>query len=284
MTERRPFPQAAPLTCTHRAYPLAPKAMAHAPTHGNAASTDLELPPFEGIDARLMDELGTFELFFKTFGFKRVHGRLWGFLVLAGQPLSSKDISEHLSLSAGATSTTLNELAEWGAITSEFDSHRRCNLHSPVGNTLSIVATVFRRREQVVFGKFKTSSQKTLAYVRQRYGEKDSRVLALRSIISTCEIAEAMMTLIFTTVERALGDSQSLLTKAVNAALKVGVAMPARLFGETLLRATGEGIGEGIGDSEGEDPAFASEGENGGGVEAADGPAPATGREKRYGT
>ncbi len=194
-------------------------------------------PPFEGLDEALMKELATFELFFKTFGFKRVHGRVWGFLVLAGQSLSSKEIVEYLSLSQGATSTCLNELTEWGAISSEFDSTRRCNLHSPEGNTLSIVATVFRRREQVVFGKFKQASQKTLKIILERYGEKDSRVLVLRSIISTCEIAEAMMTLIFNSVERALGDSESILTKAVNAAFKVGMKMPAKLFrpGPVLL-------------------------------------------------
>ena len=187
-------------------------------------------PPFEGLDEALMNELGTFELFFKTFGFKRVHGRVWGFLVLAGQPLSSKEITEHLSLSQGATSTCINELAEWGALTSEFDPSRRCNLHSPVSNILSIVATVFRRREQVVFGKFKQSAQKILQYITERYGEKDSRVLVLRSIISTCEIAEAMMTLIFSSVERALGEPESILTKAVNAAFKVGMAVPGKLF------------------------------------------------------
>lgn len=186
--------------------------------------------PFEGLDETLMAELATFELFFKTFGFKRVHGRVWGFLVLAGQSLSSKEIVEHLSLSQGATSTCLNELSEWGAISSEFDSARRCNLHSPEGNTLSIVATVFRRREQVAFGKFKQASKKTLTIIIDRYGEKDSRVLVLRSIISTCELAEAMMSLIFTSVERALGDSESILTKALNAAFKVGMKMPAKLF------------------------------------------------------
>jgi hypothetical protein len=159
-----------------------------------------------------------------------VHGRVWGFLVLAGQPLSSKEIVEHLSLSQGATSTCLNELSEWGAISSEFDPSRRCNLHAAEGNTLSIVATVFRRREQVVFGKFKQAAQKTLDFIRERYGDKDSRVLVLRSIISTCEIAEAMMSLIFTSVERALGEPESILTKAVNAAFKVGMSMPTRIF------------------------------------------------------
>ena len=187
--------------------------------------------PFEGLDERLMEQLPTFELFFKTFGFKRLHGRVWGLLVLAGHPLSSKEIAAALEISQGATSSALNELAEWGAIESCFDSGRRCNLHSPIGNTLSIVATVFRRREQVVLGKLRQSTERTLGYVRETYGDKDPRVLTLRSILSSCDIAEAVMQLVFTSVERALGDSESILSKAITAAFKVGVGVPSRILG-----------------------------------------------------
>ncbi|MFT7485594.1 MAG: DNA-binding transcriptional regulator GbsR (MarR family) [Candidatus Paceibacteria bacterium] len=189
-----------------------------------------EIETFEGLDERLAEQLPTFELFFKTFGFKRIHGRVWGLLVLAGVPLSSKEISNALEMSQGATSSCLNELAEWGAIRTSFDSAQRCHVHSPVGNTLSIVATVFRRREQVVLGKLRTSVRGTLEYVRKRYGERDPRVLTLKSILSSCEIAEAVMQLVFSSVERALGDSQSLLSKALGAALKVGIAGPAKVL------------------------------------------------------
>lgn len=194
-----------------------------------AKTASAPIAEFQGLDEPLLAELPSFELFFKTFGFKRVHGRVWGLLVLAGQPLSSREISSELALSQGATSTSISELTNWGAIRSEFDTARRCHLHSPVGNTLSIVATVFRRREQVVFGKFKQTAQSTLAYIRSRYGEKDPRVLSLRSIISSLEIAEAVMQLVFSSVERALGDSESILSRAVNTALKIGMKVPARL-------------------------------------------------------
>jgi len=194
------------------------------PTQDSLAPT-----PFDGLDGPLAEQLPTFELFFKTFGFKRVQGRIWGLLVLAGQPLSSREISASLNLSQGATSTAVNELLEWGAITSEFDSTRRCHLHAPVRDTLSIVATVIRRREQVVFGQFKQASAKTLGYVNDRYGEKDARAMTLRSIISTCEIAEAVMGLVVGSVANALDDSQSLLHKAITAAVRVG-AVPGRLL------------------------------------------------------
>ncbi len=83
----------------------------------------------EPIDEPLLAELPTFELFFKTFGFKRIHGRIWGLLVLAGKPLSSREICEQLSISQGAVSTTLNELAEWGAI-SDADLDLLCRVDS----------------------------------------------------------------------------------------------------------------------------------------------------------
>lgn len=184
------------------------------------------------VDPELLAELPTFELFFKTFGFKRVHGRVWGLLVLASEPLASKDITSVLSLSQAATSGALNELAEWGAIRSTFDPLRRCHVHSPVGNALSIVATVFRRREQVVFQQFKLTAERALAFVRRKYGERDPRVLTLRSIIATCAIGEAMMQLVFGAVQNAMSDPESVLSRAVHTALKVGIGKPARwLFG-----------------------------------------------------
>jgi DNA-binding MarR family transcriptional regulator len=197
-----------------------------------------DAPP---VDPELLAELPTFELFFKTFGFKRVHGRVWGLLVLASEPLASKDISAALSISQGATSEAVNELAEWGAIRTTFDSARRCHVHTPVGNALSIVATVFRRREQVVFQQFKLTAERALAFVRRKYGEKDPRVVTLRSIIATCAIGEAMMQLVFSAVQNAMSDSESVLSRAVHTALKVGVGKPARwLFGGSgeLLAAT----------------------------------------------
>lgn len=183
-----------------------------------------------GLDEQLAAQLPSFEQFFKTFGFKRLHGRIWGLLVLAGQPLSMREISDYLRLSQGATSTALTELTEWGTISSEFDSPRRCHLHAPVSNTLSIVATVLRRREQVVFQQFKLSATRTLSYVSERYGERDPRVFTLRSIISTCEIAESVMQLVVGAVASALDDSESILSKAIHTALRVGVVGPSRIL------------------------------------------------------
>jgi DNA-binding transcriptional regulator GbsR (MarR family) len=194
---------------------------AHEPAEG-------ELVP---LDPALAAELPTFEQFFKTFGFKRIHGRIWGLLVLSEAPLSSRDICARLDISQGAVSGTLNELVEWGAITSHFDPTRRCHLHAPVGNALSIAATILRRREQVAFQQFRSAADRAVVYIRERYGERDPRLLTLRSIISACEIADALMKLLVGAVANALGDSQSILSRAIQAALKVGFGgSPKSLF------------------------------------------------------
>jgi len=120
-------------------------------------------------------------------------------------------------------------------VQSAFDSSRRCHLHAPVGNALSIVATVFRRREQVVFQQFKQAAERARLFIAEKHGERDPRVLTLRSIITTCDIAEALMQLVLGAVQHAMSDSESVLSRAINAALKVGVGMPARwLFGSEL--------------------------------------------------
>src|SRR5436190_1140936 len=64
------------------------------------AGSESEAPRLE---EPLAAQLPVFEQFFKTFGFKRVHGRIWGLLVLSGQPLSAREISLSLGLSQGAT-------------------------------------------------------------------------------------------------------------------------------------------------------------------------------------
>jgi hypothetical protein len=99
-------------------------------------------------------------------------------------------------------------------------------LHGVVGNTLSIVATILRRREQVAMAHFKRAAGQTLLYIKKKHGAKDPRVLTLRSIIGSCEIAEAVMQLVMGSVERALGDSQSLLSKALTKALLLSTNLP----------------------------------------------------------
>lgn len=143
------------------------------------------------MDNTLRDQLQTFESFFQAIGFKQRQGRVWGLLVLEGRPKSAADIAHELQISIGSTSECLTELREWGAVKSEFSPEHRCQLHSAVSDTLGIVATVLRRREQVAVQRFMESARSALDYVNERYGEEDPRAETLASIVSTAQIADA---------------------------------------------------------------------------------------------
>ncbi|QDU84337.1 hypothetical protein Pla163_14440 [Planctomycetes bacterium Pla163] len=201
---------------------------ATAATAADSAGDEAALPA--PTDPELLAELPTFEQFFKTFGFKRMQGRVWGLLVLSSRPLSCREICDTLEISQGAASTTLSELTEWGAIQSTFDSARRCHLHAPVGNALQIAATILRRREQVAFQSFRQTIGRALEIITRKHGDRDPRVLTLRSIISACDIADAMMKLLVGAVANALGDGQSILSRAISAAFKVGLGEPGKLL------------------------------------------------------
>jgi DNA-binding transcriptional regulator GbsR (MarR family) len=145
------------------------------------------------MDDVLREHLKTFETFFSAIGFKPRLGRVWGMLALAGKPQSAADIARELDMSGGSVSECLSELREWGAATSEFSSEHRCQMHSAVSDTMSIVTTVLRRREQLAVQNFKDSARSALHYVTERYGDNDSRVRTLDSIVTISEIVEAMI-------------------------------------------------------------------------------------------
>ena len=63
-----------------------------------SAESETSIEAVPGLDPELLDGLPAFELFFKTFGFKRVHGRVWGLLVLSEQPLSNKEVGQALGI------------------------------------------------------------------------------------------------------------------------------------------------------------------------------------------
>lgn len=47
-------------------------------------------------------------------GFRKALGRVWTVLYLSPEPLASAEVSERLSMSSGAVSTTMTELQRWG--------------------------------------------------------------------------------------------------------------------------------------------------------------------------
>lgn len=195
------------------------------------------------MDERLREHLPTFERFFEAIGFKPRLGRLWGFLVLAGKPLSSADIAHELNMSIGSTSESLTELREWGAITSEFSPQHRCQLHAAVSDTMSIVVTVLRRREQVAIAKFKESAAHALTHVQQSYGKEDPRATPLQSIVNTSELAEAAINFFVTASSGLPSEGQSRMNRLIRRMVEIGIRVPTEVAkrGVAIAKTLGRG-------------------------------------------
>lgn len=139
-------------------------------------------------------ELGAFEDFLKTIGFKRSDGTIYGLLVLSPVGLSSEEIGKQLGLSQGAVSQGLKKLTHWGAVESRYTPERRVQLHTATVDSLKIVATVFQKREQGAIDAFRRAN----AAARDRFlaegaDPESDRLLRLESNVTTCEFAQVVM-------------------------------------------------------------------------------------------
>lgn len=149
------------------------------------------------IEPEVIEELTHFEMFFNRIGFKRIDGSVFGLLVLAKKPLTSEEIEEALNLSQSAVSLSLKTLTHFGAIeTRDSRENSKAKVHSAREDSLSIVASVFRKREEEYINDFKNMAQRVLDH--SVGTENLARKKRMQSIISTCEIAESVMNFVIT--------------------------------------------------------------------------------------
>jgi DNA-binding transcriptional regulator GbsR (MarR family) len=148
------------------------------------------------IEDQLLGEIPVFENFLYKVGFKRNEGAIYGLLVLCERPLTSEEIEKVLGLSQSAVSQGLKCLTLYGAVETREsrDPLRRIKEHYAKEDSLAIVASVFRKREQETIEEFKKMAKRI-----QVYSSKDvdgPRSRRIRSIVSTCEIAESVMSFV----------------------------------------------------------------------------------------
>ncbi len=144
----------------------------------------------EIIELSLKEEIPHFEDFLNGIGFKRTDGSVFGLLVLAKRPLTSEEIAKELGLSQPAVSSSLKTLNLYGAIDTRDTKEGRAKTHSIREDSLSIVSSVFRKREQENIERFRLVAERCL----ERVGDEEpTRARKLRSIMATCQIAEAVM-------------------------------------------------------------------------------------------
>ena len=137
--------------------------------------------------------LPNFESFLSKVGFKRIDGAIYGLLVLSNDALSQEQIESELGLSQSAISQSLKTLTHYGAIEicePRETRGKRLKFYSARPDSLSTVATIFRKREQEAVIEFKQIASELLAQQKESESIVAKR---LRSIITTCEIAESVM-------------------------------------------------------------------------------------------
>jgi DNA-binding transcriptional regulator GbsR (MarR family) len=139
-------------------------------------------------------ELRVFEDFFNSIGFKRIEGGVFGLLSLSEKSLTSEEIEKTLNLSQSATSNALKTLYHYGAIETRENRINRAKLHSAKSDTLSIVTSIIRKRDQEKILNFKKSLQKIL---KGRTDQKSETSQRLQSMIYTAEIAESIINFVF---------------------------------------------------------------------------------------
>ncbi|PIK15459.1 helix-turn-helix domain-containing protein [Halobacteriovorax sp. JY17] len=154
----------------------------------------------EIVEESLLNELPIFEDFLNKIGFKRIEGSVYGLLVLSPKSLTSVEIENTLGLSQPAVSNALKVLTHYGAVISRDvkreDIERRVKVHTVREDSLSIVSSVFRKREQETIQEFKQMAIRLEKISKNISSENDPRTKRLKSIISTCEIAESVISFV----------------------------------------------------------------------------------------
>lgn len=148
------------------------------------------------IEKELVKEIAHFEDFFSKMGFKRIDGSVFGLLVLSRRPLTSDEIEATLGLSQSAISLSLKSLSHYGAIETRDTRETKAKVHFAKEDSLAIVASIFRKREEEYVAEFKKMAQRVLN--QSQSPDFVVRKRRMISIINTCEIAEAVMSFVIT--------------------------------------------------------------------------------------
>jgi DNA-binding transcriptional regulator GbsR (MarR family) len=134
-------------------------------------------------------------------GFRRNMGRLWCVLYLEAGPLSAAELGERLSLSAGAVSMTLNDLAEWGVVKKAWVPGERREYYEPETDIWKMVSRVFRERELTQIGDAIGAFDAALAaLLRSRSGAEraevqrlDFAVTRIRGLKALAEVGKRLL-------------------------------------------------------------------------------------------
>lgn len=154
--------------------------------------------PTEAALRRVVDTVGGL---MELWGFRRALGRMWASLYLAPSPLTAQELAERLTLSAGAISTNLQELVEWGVVKKTLRPGDRKDYFEPETSIWKMVSRVFRERElarvRQAIELFQTALADLAPAVRAARADEKRRLAFARdrveSLLGLARIGEGML-------------------------------------------------------------------------------------------
>jgi DNA-binding transcriptional regulator GbsR (MarR family) len=127
----------------------------------------------------------------ERWGFRKVLGRMWTVLYLAGEPLSAAELAERLSLSSGSVSMALGELQEWAVVKRALRPGERREYYIAETDFWKMISKVVSERERFLVTSVRERIAEASALLRplaSRPGrEALGRAKVLLSIAQTAE-------------------------------------------------------------------------------------------------
>jgi DNA-binding transcriptional regulator GbsR (MarR family) len=128
-------------------------------------------------------------------GFRKALGRAWTVLYLSTEPLSSADLAERLSMSAGATSTTLTELQRWGVVRRVWRPGERREFFEAETDFWKMISKVVSERERFLAESVKERLEQAAEIAQS--GPKSARskhvLERVRRLLSFASVAQTVL-------------------------------------------------------------------------------------------
>jgi DNA-binding transcriptional regulator GbsR (MarR family) len=166
-------------------------------------------PSFELLAA---DAVGSFIEFW---GFKHNQGRVWTLIYLRGEPMTSAEIQQELSLTKGAVSMITRDLEYWGVLQRLRLSNQRSYRFVAETNLVKLVSRVLREREANVLNQVRTDLEAAEALA-QADPQTSAQVLArLRRLRRLAEAAEKTLGVFISSTRFSLTSLLSLMRRSL---------------------------------------------------------------------
>lgn len=142
-----------------------------------------------GVDERLLEVVDSIGEFVSYWGFRRVHGRVWGLVYLTATPPTSPEIARRLDISKGMTSLAITELIEHGLIRKGPKGPHGAQSYVAESDIAKVVRQVLATRERVMLQRAIDGMQSLANETTCPPGSEliaNDRLLMLHDLTSSC--------------------------------------------------------------------------------------------------